>query len=151
MNKQNYALLQLPPKVEYALVALLEIASQTDNKKPVTIGEITTRHPIPERYLEQILATLRRGGLLKSMRGAKGGYTLAREPHAISLLEIVQLIEGEQKTKDDAETITLEMRIIRENWQKVDFSSQSFLENFSLEELCRQRDIQLEHSSMYYI
>lgn len=151
MNKQNYALLQLPPKVEYALVALLEIASQTDNKKPVTISEITTKHPIPERYLEQILATLRRGGLLKSMRGAKGGYVLAREPHAISLLQIVNLIEGEQKTTDEAEPITLEMRIIRQQWEKVDFASQSLLDNHSLEELCRLRDLHLQQGAMYYI
>ncbi len=151
MNNQNYSLLQLPPKVEYALVALLEIASQTDSKRPVTVAEITTRHPIPERYLEQILATLRRGGLLKSMRGAKGGYVLAREPHAISLLEIVKLIEGEQKVRDDADPVTLEMKLIRENWQKVDFASQSFLENYSLEELTRQRDLHLQQSSMYYI
>jgi Rrf2 family protein len=151
LNKPNYNLLQLPPKVEYALVALLEIAIQTDSKKPVTIAEITTKHPIPERYLEQILATLRRGGLLKSLRGAKGGYILAREPHAISLLEIVRLIEGEQKVRDDSEPVTLEMRLIRETWQKVDFSSQSLLENSSLEELCRQRDLHLQQSVMYYI
>jgi Rrf2 family protein len=141
----------LSPKVEYALVALLEIAIQTDSKKPVTIGEITSRHPIPERYLEQILAALRRGGLLKSMRGAKGGYILSREPRDISLLEVVRLIEGEQRGKDEAENITLEMRIIRDSWEKVDLSSQSLLENHSLDELCRMREMNLKQNMMYYI
>lgn len=141
----------MSPKVEYALVALLEIAIQTDSKKPVTIGEITSRHPIPERYLEQILAALRRGGLLKSMRGAKGGYILSREPRDISLLEVVRLIEGEQRGKDEAENITLEMRIIRDSWEKVDLSSQSLLENHSLDELCRMREMNLKQNMMYYI
>jgi len=151
LNIQKYSLLELSPKVEYALVALLEIAIQTDSKKPVTIGEITSRHPIPERYLEQILAALRRGGLLKSMRGAKGGYILSREPRDISLLEVVRLIEGEQRGKDEAENITLEMRIIRDSWEKVDLSSQSLLENHSLDELCRMREMNLKQNMMYYI
>jgi hypothetical protein len=151
LNKYNYTLLELPPKVEYALVALLEIASQTDNKKPVTTGEITTKHPIPERYLEQILAVLRRGGLLKSIRGAKGGYTLAREPRNISLLEIVRLIEGEQKVVDNSEPLTVEMIVIRESWAKVDSSSQSLLDNYSLEELCRLRDLKTNQGIMFYI
>ena len=151
MDKYHYTLLELPPKVEYALVALLEIASQSNTKKPVATGEITAKHPIPERYLEQILAVLRRGGLLKSIRGAKGGYTLAREPRNISLLEIVKLIEGEQKVVDESETLTLEIKIIRESWAKVDSSSQSILQTHSLEELCRLRDIQLKQGIMFYI
>ena len=68
MNTQNYILLDLPSKVEYALLALLEMASQPDRHTPLTVSEITAKQPIPERYLEQILGTLRRGGLLKSQR-----------------------------------------------------------------------------------
>jgi hypothetical protein len=63
----------------------------------------------------------------------------------------VRLIEGEQRGKDEAENITLEMRIIRDSWEKVDLSSQSLLENHSLDELCRMREMNLKQNMMYYI
>jgi DNA-binding HxlR family transcriptional regulator len=64
-NRQNYALLELSAKVEYALLALLELAKQHDKKVPLTINEIAAKQPIPERYLEQILAQLRRAGMVQ--------------------------------------------------------------------------------------
>ncbi len=66
MNTPNYTLLDLSSKVEYALLALLELASHHDKKVPLTMSEITAKQPIPERYLEQILTSLRRGGVVKS-------------------------------------------------------------------------------------
>jgi DNA-binding IscR family transcriptional regulator len=58
LNSQNYALLDLSAKVEYALLALLELASHHDKKVPLTMSEIVAKQPIPERYLEQILTHL---------------------------------------------------------------------------------------------
>ena len=63
LNSQNYALLDLSAKVEYALLALLELASHHDKKVPLTMSEIAAKQPIPERYLEQILTQVRRAGL----------------------------------------------------------------------------------------
>jgi Rrf2 family protein len=147
----NYILLELPSKVEYALLALLEMASQTDGKTPVTVNEITAKHPIPERYLEQILANLRRGGLLKSQRGAKGGYILAKAPDEITLLDVVTSIEGDREANSDAEDLTIERKLIRETWQKANLSAQAILKQHTLKSLCQEREAYLQKGLMYYI
>jgi len=150
-KNQTYVLLELPSKVEYALLALLEMGNASDSKKPLTDSENTSKHPIPERYLEQIMATLRRGGLIKSLRGAKGGYILARSPHQITLLEVVALIEGEQQTPDNTDSFTIEMKLIRQNWQKANLAAQSVLEKYTLQDLYDQRESYLQKNLMYYI
>jgi DNA-binding IscR family transcriptional regulator len=60
----------------------------------VPIGELAKRRDIPVQFLEQLFAVLRRAGVLRSQRGVKGGYTFARAPHEITVLEIVELLDG---------------------------------------------------------
>lgn len=72
------------------------------------MSEITAKQSIPERYLEQILTDLRRGGVVKSHRGAKGGYMLVCEPWQINLLEVVTLMDGERKERESSEAPSLE-------------------------------------------
>jgi Rrf2 family protein len=150
-KQENYVLLEMPSKVEYAILALLEMARQSNPKTPITVGEITTKHAIPDRYLEQILGTLRRGGLLKSQRGARGGYTLARHPKEITLLEIVALIEGDQQAVNEVDPQTVEMKLIRDSWQQANLAAQSILERSTLFDLCQKADSYLQASLMYYI
>ena len=61
---------------------------------PVPIGELARRRDIPVQFLEQLFAVLRRAGVLRSQRGVKGGYSFAREPSEITVLEIVELLDG---------------------------------------------------------
>ena len=113
LNSQNYALLDLSAKVEYALLALLELASHHDKKVPLTINQIAAKQPIPERYLEQILTQLRRAGVVQSQRGSKGGFLLLPESWQITLLEIVTLVVGERKEKENSETPTTAILILK--------------------------------------
>ena len=62
---------------------------------PVPIGEIARARDIPVQFLEGLFATLRRGGILQSQRGVKGGYSFARPPADVTVLEVVELLEGE--------------------------------------------------------
>ena len=86
--------MELSCKSEYAILALLEMATHYESGEPMQIRQIATQQKIPDRYLEQLLATLRRGGIVKSQRGSKGGYLLAREPRKISIFEILECLEG---------------------------------------------------------
>jgi Rrf2 family protein len=79
-------------KSRYAVVALAELARAGEG--PVPIGQIAERRGIPVQFLEQLFSTLRRSGVLISHRGAKGGYTLARPADQITVLEIVQALDG---------------------------------------------------------
>ena len=58
------------------------------------IGEIARRREIPVQFLESLFATLRRAGILQSQRGVRGGYSFARPPSEITVLEVVELLEG---------------------------------------------------------
>jgi len=85
--------LSITSKSPYALRALTELARSGD-AGPVPIGELARRRDIPVQFLEQLFAVMRRAGVLRSQRGVKGGYSFAREPSEITVLEIVELLDG---------------------------------------------------------
>ena len=86
-------MLSITTKSPYALRALTELARMGADA-PVPIGELARRREIPVQFLEQLFAVLRRAGLLRSQRGVKGGYSFAREPSDITVLELVELLDG---------------------------------------------------------
>lgn len=86
-------MLSITTKSPYALRALTELA-RMGAENPVPIGELARRREIPVQFLEQLFAVLRRAGLLKSQRGVKGGYSFARDPSEIAVLELVELLDG---------------------------------------------------------
>ena len=86
-------MLSITTKSPYALRALTELA-RMGAEVPVPIGELARRRDIPVQFLEQLFAVLRRAGLLKSQRGVKGGYSFARQPSDITVLELVELLDG---------------------------------------------------------
>jgi Rrf2 family cysteine metabolism transcriptional repressor len=86
-------MLSITSKSPYAISALVELAGH-DGDSPVPIGELARRREIPVQFLEQLFAVLRRGGILKSQRGVKGGYSFARKPDEITVLEIVEMLDG---------------------------------------------------------
>ena len=86
-------MLSITTKSPYALKALAELGHAGD-RAPIPIGELARRREIPVQFLEQLFATLRRAGVLRSQRGVKGGYAFAREPSTITVLEVVELLDG---------------------------------------------------------
>lgn len=145
-----YTLLALSAKVEYALMALMELTGHPDPKNPLTINEISVRHPIPGRYLEQIFTLLRRGGIVQSQRGARGGYLLAKEPWKITVLEVINLIEGGKK-KPLKQVLSVEQDLIYEIWQQAGAEFQAALSQYTLQDLCQRRDLRKQNNPMYYI
>ena len=85
-------MISVTSKSRYAVVAMAELARS--GPAPVPIGAIAERREMPVQFLEQLFSTLRRNGLLTSQRGVKGGYTLAREADEITVLEVVQALDG---------------------------------------------------------
>ena len=78
-------------KTEYGLVALIELASIYSGGGVLQVAEIALRQGIPDRYLEQMLTSLRRGGILRSIRGPRGGYQLLRAPAEVAVADVVQV------------------------------------------------------------
>jgi Rrf2 family cysteine metabolism transcriptional repressor len=86
-------MISITTKSPYALQALVELG-RSGSSAPVPIGELARRRDIPVQFLEQLFAVLRRAGVLRSQRGVKGGYSFAREPSEITVLELVELLDG---------------------------------------------------------
>lgn len=86
-------MISITTKSPYALKALTELALAGDDA-PVPIGELAKRRGIPVQFLEQLFATLRRAGILSSQRGVKGGYSFARPATELTVLEIVEILDG---------------------------------------------------------
>jgi Rrf2 family cysteine metabolism transcriptional repressor len=86
-------MISITTKSPYALSALVELHLQGASG-PVPIAELARRRQIPVQFLEQLFATLRRAGILRSQRGVKGGYSLARPAAEVTVLELVQLLDG---------------------------------------------------------
>jgi Rrf2 family protein len=85
--------ISITTKSPYALQALAELG-RSGGDAPVPIGELARRRDIPVQFLEQLFAILRRAGVLRSQRGVKGGYSFARRPAEITVLELVELLDG---------------------------------------------------------
>ncbi|MDZ7332458.1 MAG: Rrf2 family transcriptional regulator [candidate division KSB1 bacterium] len=85
--------MKISKKGEYALRAMIYLALNYD-KGTVQIRDIAKRENIPEKFLEQILLTLKKAGLLQSRQGIGGGYSLIRPPNEISLAEVIRIIDG---------------------------------------------------------
>lgn len=86
-------MISITSKSPYAVRALVELHRHGDNG-PVPIAELARGGDIPVQFLEQLFATLRRAGLLRSQRGVKGGYSFARPAEEIPVLEVVELLDG---------------------------------------------------------
>ena len=86
-------MLSITTKSPYAVRALAELA-RSGGPAPVPLGELAKRRHIPVQFLEPLFAALRRAGILKSQRGVKGGYTFARDPSEVTVLEVVELLDG---------------------------------------------------------
>jgi Rrf2 family transcriptional regulator, cysteine metabolism repressor len=86
-------MISITSKSPYAVLALAELA-RSSGDQPVPIGELARKRDVPVQFLEQLFAVLRRGGIISSQRGVKGGYRFAREPSAVTVLEIVEMLDG---------------------------------------------------------
>jgi len=83
--------MQISTRTEYALRALLELVRT--GEEPISAREICERQHLPRKYIERLLGNMRTAGLVESLSGDKGGYTLAQKPGKITLLQVMQAVE----------------------------------------------------------
>ena len=145
--------MELSSRLEYALVALLEIAKYQAQGKPLKVNEIAASQSLPERYLDQIFTSLKRQGIISSQRGMKGGYLLAKELWQISLFDVVVAIEGggNQKKVDATVTNTVEKTVIVQTFDEITASVDGILKNYTLQDLIKILEARRQSSPMYYI
>jgi len=106
--------MRLSRKSEYAILALVSLTRCKDEKL-LTIQDIAEINQIPRKFLEQILIILKRQNLVRSFRGPRGGYKLAKEPSAISLAEIIRLFDGPLASVDSVSVYFFDHTPIEKN------------------------------------
>jgi Rrf2 family protein len=143
--------LELSTKAEYGLVALLELGSIHPSGKLLQVAEIARRQGIPERYLEQMLTALRRGGLLHSLRGPRGGYRLARPPAEIHLDEVVDCLEGLPARRQACGQPSVEFRVLGVLEERLQRARRRILEQTRLDQLLEERQSLSEPQPMFFI
>jgi Rrf2 family transcriptional regulator, cysteine metabolism repressor len=145
--------MELSSRVRYSLLALLELARHHEQEDFLQIDQIAASHQIPERYLAQLLMGLRRCGLVRSQRGAKGGYLLAKSPWQITVGEVLACLEGSKYLKPEAQTgfATPESAAIDEVWQEATTAALKVLQRHTLQDLCDKRDENQQSNITYQI
>ena len=146
--------MKVSAKGDYACRAILELALNYEGHTPVRITEIAEKQGIPKKYLVQIFVTLKGAGLVKSQRGAEGGYLLSKPPSEITLGDVVRIIDGPLltlKCSSENTSTTCERLPICEFhpiWEQVRGAISDIVDNITYEDICRRTR---EAGQMYYI
>ena len=131
-------MLKLSRKTLLALEAVIDIAFNA-RPEPVQAKEITARQGVPQRYLEQVMQQLVRAGILKGVRGPRGGYRLAKERRRISVADVVRVAESIEDEEDKAQPRSaLGQRIVVPLVQTLQEELMTRLEGVSIEDLCQR-------------
>ena len=130
--------MKLSTRTRYAVRAIIELA-QNDSHKPLQLKIIAQRQNISVKYLEQLMAVLRSAGFVRSIRGSKGGYVLAKPPNEIKLNEVMQRLEGNVATVECVEDDDYCSRsadcAARYLWIRVEKAIEQVLKSITLQDL----------------
>ncbi len=146
-------MLRVPMRADYGARAMIDLA-QRHGGGLTQSAAIANRQQIPESYLERLLTSLRRAGLIRSVRGPSGGHELARPAASISLAEVWEALEGNESVGtclDDAGSCTVSTTcVLQDVWQELETSTHRILKGVTLEQLA-ERQTQREGRNVYHI
>lgn len=129
--------MKLSTKGRYGVKAMVDLAVNY-GKDPISIKSISGRQNISEYYLEQLFSTLRKAGLIKSIRGSGGGYILGRAPKDITVYEILEILEGPIEIStclENSECDNVECCATRSVWKKIKDSIDSVTSSITLQDI----------------
>ncbi|PKM93876.1 MAG: Rrf2 family transcriptional regulator [Firmicutes bacterium HGW-Firmicutes-1] len=148
--------MKISTKGRYGLRAMIDLAVYS-NGTHVSLFSIAERQGISGIYLEQVFATLRKAGLVKSVKGAQGGYLLCDRPENIKVGQIIRSLEGDLSVIDEQESDKTDYSLIsacvKENvWDKIDDNINKLVDGITLEDLViEQNKLNDDSGSMFHI
>lgn len=135
--------MKISTKGRYGLRAFIDLARYSE-EGPVSISSIAQRQNLSERYLEQLMAKLKKAGLVKSLRGSGGGYTLARDASEVSVGDVLRALEGNMELVacaafHDAEPCDLQQTCVTKYvWKKINMSILNTIDEIKIDTLVEQ-------------
>jgi Rrf2 family protein len=147
--------MKISTKIRYGARAMLELAYHY-GEGPIELKEIAKKENISLKYLEQVINPLRAVGLVKAVRGAKGGYSLAKPPSEICLYDVVETLEGPlnllECLRDSKVCQKVPSCVTRDIWREVSEAISKIFYSITLEDMVnRKRDKEERNSPMYQI
>ncbi|MBT2754618.1 Rrf2 family transcriptional regulator [Mesobacillus foraminis] len=140
--------MKISTKGRYGLTIMIELAKK-HGEGPISLKSIAQANELSEHYLEQLVAPLRNAGLVKSIRGAYGGYVLANEPSKITAGDIIRVLEGPITLVEGIED---EEPAKRELWIRIRDAIKTVLDNTTVEDLANHSgDVNESDAYMFYI
>ncbi|MGE8206137.1 cysteine metabolism transcriptional regulator CymR [Heyndrickxia sp. NPDC080065] len=139
--------MKISTKGRYGLTIMIELGKRF-GEGPTSLKTIAQMHDLSEHYLEQLIAPLRNARLVKSVRGAYGGYILADEPSKITAGDIIRVLEG---PISPVEGIEDEEPVKRALWMKIRDAVKDVLDNTTIEDLINYKDDGETEAYMFYI
>lgn len=144
--------MKLSTKGRYGVKAMVELAIRYGDS-PVSIKTIAEKHNISEYYLEQLFANLRKANLLKSIRGAQGGYVLGRHPKDITVTDIIKTLEGPIEIAsclDRDECDSMNVCPTRLLWEKLKKSIDDVTDSITLQDMVDDYNNMIKNRSDNY-
>ena len=144
--------MKLSKRTRYGLHELIDLVIHAKTEQ-IALNSIAQRNGISEQYLEQIFSALRRARIVKSVKGAQGGYFLEKDPSDITVSEVVEVLEGNYFLEDEAGGTEEGRRVIQELIvERVNKSLKEILEGITLQDLAEQfMEYRNYPQDMYYI
>lgn len=132
--------MRVSAKAEYACFAMIELAANYADGQPVRVKTIADAHGIPQRFLVQILLQLKGAGLVASVRGASGGYQLAKHPTLITLADIIRTIDSTLPARSSAAARddSAAVQAVRAVWDQIQTEERRRMEEWTLADLVRK-------------
>ncbi len=147
--------MKISTKIRYGARAMVELASHY-GEGPIELKEIAKKENISLKYLEQVINPLRAEGLVKAVRGAKGGYSLAKPPSEICLYDVIETLEGPLNLLDCLQDTKACQKasscVTREIWKQVSDAMSKIFYSVTLEDMVnRKREMGKTNFPMYQI
>ncbi|SFJ09370.1 transcriptional regulator, BadM/Rrf2 family [Paenibacillus sp. UNC496MF] len=139
--------LKISTKGRYGLTIMMELAGKF-GEGPTSLKSIAERNQLSEHYLEQLIAPLRNAGLVKSIRGAYGGYILSKDPAQITSGDVIRILEGPISPVDFTEEDDPAKRNL---WLRIRNSIAEVLDSTTLADLVTYKEEVQQDSYMFYI
>ena len=145
--------MKISTKGRYGMRAMVDLAIH-NGEGPILLKDIARRQQLSERYLEQLILTLKSAGLVRSTRGARGGFELAKAPNEIKLGKVFQALEGPlglvECVDDPMSCSRVNSCVTRDIWQELKEGITSILDSKTLKDLVDQQG-KKDKKLMYYI
>jgi Rrf2 family protein len=140
---------RISAKIEYACIAMAQLAAGYGTGRPIRIRRISQDNGIPSRFLVQILLQLKGAGLVRSVRGAAGGYYLAQPPSEISLAAVLDVINGGDSLASSVTVPSSAANVLMGIWHEVGQRERDMLESITLADVLER--IEARSPPMFYI